>query len=91
VHPHSISQTFDRIVRRAAVPVLRLHDLRHTHGSLLLAAGTSPKVVAERLGHSQFVFTVETYQHPFPGMGADAARTFEVLLTPRQPKIVKAG
>ena len=45
VHAHSLSQTFDRIVRRAPVPVIRLHDLRHTHGSLLLAAGINPKVV----------------------------------------------
>ncbi len=95
VHPHSLSQTFDRIVRRAPVPVIRLHDLRHTHGSLLLAAGINPKVVSERLGHAQFVFTVETYQHTFPSMGADAARTFEALLSPGgaggNPKIVKAG
>ena len=95
VHPHSLSQTFDRIVRRAPVPVIRLHDLRHTHGSLLLAAGINPKVVSERLGHAQFVFTVETYQHTFPSMGADAARTFEALLSPggasENPKIVKAG
>ena len=33
VHPHALSQTFDRIVRRAGVPVIRLHDLRHTHGT----------------------------------------------------------
>jgi len=94
VHPHSISQTFDRIVRRAPVPVIRLHDLRHTHGSLLLAAGITPKVVSERLGHAQFVFTVETYQHTFPGMQADAARVFEALLTPpatENPALPKAG
>lgn len=94
VHPHSISQTFDRIVRRAPVPVIRLHDLRHTHGSLLIASGINPKVVSERLGHAQFVFTVETYQHTFPGMQADAARTFEALLTPpatENPELPKAG
>ncbi|MEZ5323384.1 MAG: site-specific integrase [Microthrixaceae bacterium] len=82
VHPHSISQTFDRIVRRAPVPVIRLHDLRHTHGSLLIASGVNAKVVSERLGHAQFVFTVETYQHTFPPMHTDAARVFEALLTP---------
>ena len=81
VHPHSISQTFDRIVRRAPVPVIRLHDLRHTHGSLLIATGVDAKVVSERLGHAQFVFTVETYQHSFPPMHTDAARVFEALLT----------
>lgn len=39
IHPHAISQTFERIARRADVPVIRLHDLRHTHGTLLIAAG----------------------------------------------------
>ncbi|HMR96234.1 MAG TPA: site-specific integrase [Microthrixaceae bacterium] len=94
VHPHSISQTFDRIVRRAPVPVIRLHDLRHTHGSLLIASGVNAKVVSERLGHAQFVFTVETYQHTFSSMRADAARVFEALLTPgttENPALPKAG
>ncbi|HTO01709.1 MAG TPA: site-specific integrase [Microthrixaceae bacterium] len=94
VHPHSISQTFDRTVRRAPVPVIRLHDLRHTHGSLLIASGVDAKVVSERLGHAQFVFTVETYQHTFPPMHTDAARVFEALLTPgatENPALPKAG
>ena len=36
VHPHSISQTFERIANRAGVPRIRLHDVRHTHGTLLI-------------------------------------------------------
>src|SRR5205085_4569220 len=80
IHPHAISQTFERIARRAAVPVMRLHDLRHTHGALLLAAGVPVKVVTERLGHAHPVFTIETYQHVLPGMQAGAARTIEQLV-----------
>jgi integrase len=94
VHPHSISQAFERIVRRTPVPVIRLHDLRHTHGSLLIAAGIPAKVVAERLGHGWFVFTVETYQHVLPGMQAEAARVFEALMAPwvpENPALAKAG
>jgi integrase len=82
VHPHAISQTFGRIVRHASVPVIRLHDLRHTHGTLLIAAGVPAKVVAEWLGHARFAFTVETYQHVLPGMQADAARVIEALVAP---------
>jgi integrase len=82
VHPHAISQTFGRIVRRAAVPIIRLHDLRHTHGTLLIAAGVPAKVVSERLGHAHFAFTVETYQHLLPGMQTQAARTIEALIAP---------
>ena len=82
IHPHAISQAFERIVRRAGVKAIRLHDLRHTHGTLLIASGIPVKVVSERLGHATPTFTIETYQHVLPGMQADAARTFEQLIVP---------
>jgi integrase len=80
VHPHSISQTFERIAARVDVPLIRLHDLRHTHATLLIKEGVPVKVVSERLGHAKAAFTIETYQHVLPGMQADAARTFEQLV-----------
>lgn len=82
IHPHAISQTFERIARRASVPVIRLHDVRHTHGTLLIAAGVPVKVVSERLGHAKPGFTIDTYQHVLPGMQASAARVFEQLIVP---------
>ncbi len=82
IHPHSISQTFARIVKRAGVPRIRLHDLRHTHGTLLIKAGIPVKVVSERLGHANPAFTIDTYQHVLPGMQAEAARMFESLIAP---------
>lgn len=82
VHPHSISQTFERIVARADVPKIRLHDIRHTHGTLLIKAGVPAKVVSERLGHANPAFTIDTYQHVLPGMQAEAARVFENLIAP---------
>ena len=80
VHPHAVSQTFERIARRASIPVIRLHDLRHTHGTLLIAAGIPVKVVTERLGHAAPGFTIDTYQHVLPRMQAHAARVFEQLI-----------
>jgi len=80
VHPHSVSQAFERVAARAEVPVIRLHDLRHTHATLLIKASVPVKVVSERLGHAKTAFTIETYQHVLPGMQADAARTFEKLV-----------
>ena len=53
---------------------------RHTHGTLLIAAGVPVKVVSERLGHATPGFTIDIYQHVLPGMQADAARTFEHLI-----------
>jgi integrase len=82
VHPHAISQAFERIVIRAGVPLIRLHDVRHTHATLLAQAGVHPKVVSERLRHANAKFTIETYQHVMPGMQVDAAAVIEDLMGP---------
>ena len=81
VNPESISQLFDRKTLSSGLPKIRLHDLRHTHASLLVAAGEPIKVVSERLGHAHPGFTMATYQHLLPGMGAAAATNFAALLT----------
>jgi integrase len=80
IHPDSFSQLFNRIVAHAAIPRLRLHDLRHTHASLMLKESVPIKVVSERLGHATPGFTMATYQHVLPGMQADAARLFAGLI-----------
>jgi integrase len=85
IHPHAISQSFERIAGRAGLRVIRLHDLRHTHGTLLIASGVPVKVVSERLGHASPVFTIDTYQHVLPGMQANAARVFEQLIVGELP------
>ncbi len=85
VHPHAVYEAFRRIVHNAEIPTIRFHDLRHTHGSLLLKEGIPVKVVSERLGHANVAFTMQTYQHLLPGMQADAARTTERLARPVPP------
>ena len=50
-----------------------MYDLRHTHATHLLAAGTNPKVVSERMGHASVAFTLDTYGHVLPGQQASAA------------------
>ena len=79
IHPDAFSKTFERIVAVADVPRLRLHDLRHTHASLLLKERVPIKVVSERLGHATPGFTMATYQQ-LPGMQSDAARAFGGLI-----------
>jgi len=54
-----------------------LHDLRHTHASLLLREGGHPKVVQARLGHSTISVTLDTYSHVTPGLQEAAALRFE--------------
>lgn len=79
-NPPAISLAFRRAVKAAGVPPIRLHDLRHTHATLLLAAGVNPKVVSERLGHSSVAFTLDTYAHVMPGMQPEAAELFMTLV-----------
>ena len=85
-HPERFSRRFVEHVgpRRALgeeqLPVIRLHDLRHTHATLLLAAGEPVKVVSERLGHASATITLTVYQHVHPGRGRQAADRFAALL-----------
>ena len=85
LHPHAVYEAFRRIVHNAAVPRIRFHDLRHTHGSLLIKDGIPIKVVSERLGHANISFTMQTYQHVLPGMQTDAAHATERLARPTPP------
>ena len=80
-----MGQAFQRLVATCDVPRIRLHDLRHTHASHLLAAGVNPRVVSERLGHSSVSFTLDTYGHVMPGQQAEAAEAAAALLTARAP------
>ncbi|MGH3452750.1 MAG: tyrosine-type recombinase/integrase [Haloechinothrix sp.] len=93
IHPELFSRTFDRLVARAGLPTIRLHDLRHTHATLLLKAGVPAKVVSERLGHASPGFTLNVYQWVLPGMQAEAAATFSRLLSadPVEDPVEAAG
>jgi Phage integrase family len=67
---------------------MRLHDLRHSYATILLAAGEHPKVVQETLGHSSVQLTLDTYSHLLPDMGLKerAAARLDALLTGPEKK-----
>jgi integrase len=79
-HPDTVSQAFDRLVTSSPLPRIRLHDLRHSHATHLLAAGVNVKVISERLGHASVSFTLDTYAHVMPGQQADAAAAVSALV-----------
>jgi integrase len=66
--PDALSAAFPHLVSRAGVPRVRFHDQRHTHATQLLNEGIHPKVVSERLGHSNIGITLDTYSHLLPDM-----------------------
>lgn len=59
---------------------MRLHDLRHSCATLLMAQGVSPRVVMETLGHSQVSLTLNTYSHVLPSLQQDAAAKMDAIL-----------
>lgn len=65
-------KVMDSAARKAGVPRIRFHDLRHTHATL--RQGVNPKVVAERLGHSDVAITLRAYSHALPDTEAEAAK-----------------
>jgi len=62
----TITRKFDEYIKKAGVKKIRLHDLRHSHASLLINRGQNILLVAKRLGHSDISRTLNTYSHLFP-------------------------
>ena len=73
-------RSFGPLLRRAGIPKIKFHDLRHTAATLLLALDTRPKVVQELLGHSQIAVTMDVYSHVLPTMQREAMDGLDKLL-----------
>jgi len=80
LRPNTVSRAWSMLAVKAGVKVIRLHDARHTHASLMLKQGIHPKVVQERLGHSTIAITLDTYSHVAPGLQEAAAKRFDDAL-----------
>lgn len=72
-HPDSLTQKWERFVAKHNLPPIRLHDLRHSNATAMIAAGISAKVVQHRLGHANVSITLNTYTHVLPEMDQEAA------------------
>jgi integrase len=75
-----VLRSFRRVLRKARLPPMRFHDLRHSCASLLLAEGISPRVVMETLGHSRIAVTMDTYTHVMPALQREAADAMDRTL-----------
>jgi len=74
IHPERFSSWFQQHVRRAGLPLIRLHDLRHSYATAVIRAGVPLKVVSQRIGHASPAITMAIYQHVLPGDDEVAAR-----------------
>jgi integrase len=81
---------FKKLLDKAGLPKIRFHDLRHTAATLMLQQGVHPKVVQERLGHSNIGLTLNTYSHVLPGMQQDAAEKLDALFAPFTAKLLQS-
>lgn len=75
-----LQRYFYPMLEKAGVPRIRFHDLRHTAATLLLEQGIHPKIVQERLGHSQISMTLDTYSHVLPTMQQEVAEKLDAIL-----------
>jgi integrase len=79
-NPDSFSWAFAALIRRAKLPKVRLHDLRHSHATLSLAAGADLKTISTALGHSTIALTANTYIHAIEAMQRGHADRIEAIL-----------
>ena len=77
--PSVVTHAFNRVIRKAGLPHIRFHDLRHTHATLMLKGSVHPKVVQERLGHANIGITLDLYSHVLPGLQEAAAERFDKM------------
>jgi integrase len=72
---------FKPLLKRAGLPEIRFHDLRHTCATLLLSKNVNPKVVSEMLDHASIAIILDTYSHVLPTMQESAAKAMEDALS----------
>ena len=78
--PDFLSKGYKSIAESCGITDVRLHDLRHTHASILLCSGVPIHVVQARMGHESIQTTVDTYGHLLPASDAEAGRVLEQQL-----------
>ncbi|MBI2304634.1 MAG: site-specific integrase [Chloroflexi bacterium] len=78
-----IRRHFHPLLKKAGLPRVRFHDLRHSCASLLLSMNAHPKVVQELLGHSTISVTMDTYSHTVPSLQVEAVNGLDKLLRGR--------
>src|SRR5207237_6016144 len=72
LNPSKVVDRFKTLLKKAELPDIRFHDLRHSAATILLSMGVHPKVVQELLGHSTISMTMDTYSHVLPSMHEEA-------------------
>ena len=79
INPNSINSSWNKFLKRNNIRKIRIHDLRHTHATLLLAQGVDIKTISERLGHSNISITMNTYTDVLKELDKTAANRIDEI------------
>lgn len=80
IKPEYLSRTFKKIMKELGFDSqLSLHDLRHSHATILMEEGKHPKIVQERLGHTTIKTTMDTYSHVSPSLEKKEMQDVKIL------------
>ena len=79
LNPEKVTKAFAKVATEAGFIGIRLQDLRHSHASLMLKAGASPKGISERLSHASISITMDVYAHLLPDIQEEADQKFSKL------------
>jgi len=91
LRPSHVVDEFKKLLKKADLPDIRFHDLRHSAATLLLSLGVHAKVVQEMLGHTQISMTMDIYSHVLPSMQQDAVNKLNNLLRREDGDAVEDG
>lgn len=80
ISPSSLNHKFKDILKENNLPSIRIHDLRHSHASLLLYKGASEKAISSRLGHSTIQITMDLYTHLYNSVNRKVANKVNSFL-----------
>ncbi len=76
---HFLHHEMDRGCKKSGIKRIRLHDLRHSHASLLIELGFSPLLISERLGHENIETTLNTYSHLYPNKHSQVSEKLQEI------------
>ena len=79
--PDSVLHMLHRVLKRAGLPKIRFHDMRHTFATVALQNGVDIKTVSGMLGHHSAGFTLDTYAHVTTQAQRQAANTMDSILS----------
>lgn len=92
MHPDTLSGWVNKFVKRKKLPDVCAHSLRHTHATLMIAAGVNIKTVSSRLGHASVTTTGNIYTHAIKSADEAAAEVINDILTPKKnSNVTKIG